>query len=124
MTNLKKHRIEKGFSQSQLAELAGMSLRTLQHYEQGERDINKAQAGTLLRIARALDCTIEDLLEEEREQEVRPTPEPKPETSTDEPLTSFEKVWAEAYRQSLVEEIRANMNELERFKERMKKKKK
>lgn len=63
MTNLKKHRIEKGFSQSQLAELAGMSLRTLQHYEQGERDINKAQGLILFSLAKALGCTIEDLLD-------------------------------------------------------------
>lgn len=63
MTNLKKHRIEKGFSQSQLAELAGMSLRTLQHYEQGERDINKAQGLILFSLAKALECTIEDLLD-------------------------------------------------------------
>lgn len=63
MTNLKTHRTAKGLSQSQLAEHAGISVRVLQAYEQGERDINKAQAGTLLRIARALNCTIEDLLE-------------------------------------------------------------
>ena len=63
MTNLKKHRTEKGFSQSQLAELAGMSLRTLQHYEQGERDINKAQGLILFNLAKALECTIEDLLD-------------------------------------------------------------
>ena len=64
MSNLKKHRTAKGFSQSQLAEATDISVRVLQAYEQGERDINKAQAGTLQKIARTLDCTIEDLLEE------------------------------------------------------------
>lgn len=63
MTNLKKHRTAKGLSQSQLADLADVSVRMIQHYEQREKDINKAQAGTLLKIARVLDCKIEDLLE-------------------------------------------------------------
>lgn len=67
MTNLKKHRTAKGLSQSKLAELAGISVRVLQAYEQDERDINKAQAGTLLRLARALDCHIIDLMELHRE---------------------------------------------------------
>lgn len=63
MTNLKRIRTDAGLSQSQLAEAAGVSLRTLQHYEQGERDINKAQGQTLLTLARALCVTIEDILE-------------------------------------------------------------
>ena len=63
MTKLKKIRTAAGFSQSQLAELSGMSLRSLHHYEQGTRDINKAQGQTLLTLARALNVTIEDILE-------------------------------------------------------------
>ena len=63
MTNLKRIRTAAGLSQSQLAELSGMSLRSLQHYEQGSRDINKAQGQTLLCLARALKVTIEDILE-------------------------------------------------------------
>lgn len=65
LTNLKALRTAKGLSQSQLAELADVSLRAIQAYEQKEKDINKAQAGTLLKIARVLNCTIEDLLEHE-----------------------------------------------------------
>lgn len=64
MTNLKKHRTAKGLSQSQLADASEVSVRMIQKYEQRDKDINKAQAGTLLKIARALGCTIEDLLEE------------------------------------------------------------
>lgn len=63
MTNLKRIRTDAGLSQSQLATAAGMSLRTLQHYEQGARDINKAQGITLLSLARALNVSIEDILE-------------------------------------------------------------
>lgn len=63
MTNLKRIRTAAGLSQSQLAEAAAISLRTLQHYEQGARDINKAQGLTLLSLARALNVSIEDILE-------------------------------------------------------------
>lgn len=64
MTKLKKIRTDAGLSQSQLAELSGMSLRSLQHYEQGSRDINKAQGQILLALARALNVTIEDIMED------------------------------------------------------------
>lgn len=64
MSKLKTIRESKEFSQSKLAEISGVNLRTLQYYEQGYKDINKAQGITLLKIARSLDCTIEDLLEE------------------------------------------------------------
>lgn len=35
----------------------------LKAMEQGSRDINKAQAITLYRLAKALDCNIEELLD-------------------------------------------------------------
>ena len=49
--------------QSELAQQAGVSVRTIQQYEQRRKDINKAQTETLLKIARALVCTVEDLVE-------------------------------------------------------------
>lgn len=64
LTNLKALRTAKGFSQSQLADASEVSVRMIQKYEQRDKDINKAQAETLLKIARVLNCTIEDLLEE------------------------------------------------------------
>ena len=66
MTNLKRIRTSAGLSQSQLAELSGISVRSLQHYEQGARDINKAQAIILLQFARALKVNIEDIMEIEQ----------------------------------------------------------
>jgi transcriptional regulator with XRE-family HTH domain len=63
MTNLKRIREDKKISQSQLAELSGVNLRTLQYYEQGYKDINKAQGITLYKLAQALDCRVEALLE-------------------------------------------------------------
>ena len=63
-TNLKRIRTNKGYSQKQLAELTGVGLRAIQTYEQRQKDINKAQSGSLFRLAKALGCTMEDLLEE------------------------------------------------------------
>lgn len=63
MSNLKKIREEKNVTQIKLAEVSGVSLRMIQHYEQGVKDINKAQGITLYKIAQALECKIEDILE-------------------------------------------------------------
>lgn len=63
MTNLKKIREASGFSQAKLAEESGVSVRMIQHYEQGVKDINNAAALTVYRLAQALSVTVEDLLE-------------------------------------------------------------
>lgn len=63
MSNLKRIRTEIGLSQSELSEASGVNLSMIQFYEQGVKDINKAQGATLYRLAQALRCTIEDLLE-------------------------------------------------------------
>ena len=62
MNNLKKIRTEKGMSQSALAEASGVSVRMIQHYEQGVRDINKAEALSVLKLADALGCEVRDIL--------------------------------------------------------------
>ena len=63
MTNLKKIREATGLSQAKLAEASGVNVRMIQHYEQGSKDINVAAALTVYRLAQALDCTVEDLIE-------------------------------------------------------------
>ena len=63
MTNLKKYRERAGITQAELAKRTGVSLRTLQDYEQGRKPINQAAAITVYRIARALDVNVEDILE-------------------------------------------------------------
>ncbi len=63
-TKLKRTRNAIGYSQKQLAELSGVSLRSIQMYEQRQKDINKAQSDSLYRLAKVLGCTMEDLLEE------------------------------------------------------------
>ena len=55
-----------GLTQAELAQASGTGLRSIQMYEQGLNDINRAQAITLWRIARAIGCTMEDLLEDPR----------------------------------------------------------
>lgn len=62
-TRLKRVREAAGLSQSELALKSGVSLRSIQMYEQRQNDIDKAQAHTLYKLSTALGCDIEDLLE-------------------------------------------------------------
>lgn len=62
-TNLKRIRTAYGFTQAELAERSGVSLRSIQMYEQRNKNINKASADTMYSLAKALGCTMEDLIE-------------------------------------------------------------
>lgn len=62
-TNLKMRRMEAGLSQKELAELSEVPLRTIQEYEQGRKNINKAQVEYLVMMAQVLCCEVKDLLE-------------------------------------------------------------
>ena len=62
-TNLKRIRTAYGCTQAELAKLSGVSLRSIQMYEQRRKDINKASVETLYSITKVLGCTIEDLIE-------------------------------------------------------------
>ena len=62
-TNLKKRRKAAGLSQSGLAKEVGVSVRTIQQYEQRQKDINKASAERMLAFANRLYCDVEDLME-------------------------------------------------------------
>ena len=62
-TRLKRIRSAYGCSQSRLSEMSGVGLRSIQMYEQRRKDINKAEAKSVLRLARALGCEIEDIME-------------------------------------------------------------
>ena len=63
-TKLKQIREANGLSQSELAKLSGVSLRSIQMYEQRKNDIDKAQGQTLYKLSAVLACQIEDLLEQ------------------------------------------------------------
>lgn len=62
-TKLKQIRESRGISQTELAEMSGVKLRSIQMYEQKVNDIDKAQSQTLYKLSRVLGCGIEDLLE-------------------------------------------------------------
>lgn len=62
-TRLKNRRISNNLSQSQLATSSGVALRQIQLFEQRQRNINNAAAITLLKLSKALNCSIEDLME-------------------------------------------------------------
>lgn len=62
-TNLKRIRTAYGCSQAELARISNVSLRSIQMYEQRNKDINRASADTVHRLAKGLGCHIEDLLE-------------------------------------------------------------
>lgn len=64
MKKLKEHRIAAGLSQSQLAEKAGTSLRMLQYYEQGYKNLDNARIDILIRYCIALNCKLSDLIED------------------------------------------------------------
>lgn len=63
MNQLKHYREKAQLSQSQLADKAGVSVRTLQDYEQGRKPLEGARAITVLTLARILGCTVEDLID-------------------------------------------------------------
>lgn len=65
MTNLQRIRLERGLSQSKLANAANISLRTIQAYEQKAKDINKAQLQIACKLAKVLSIRPEELLEDE-----------------------------------------------------------
>ena len=62
-TNLKRMRLLCGYSQSELAKKSNVSLRSIQMYEQNNKDINKASVETVYKLSKALYCEIYDLIE-------------------------------------------------------------
>ena len=70
--SLKYMREAAGYSQSQLAAASGVSLRMIQHYEQGDKSINKASVITVLKLAEALDCDVYDIIDPRTKDEMIP----------------------------------------------------
>ncbi len=68
--NLQRLRQAAGLSQSQLAKAAGVNVRVYQNYEQGVRDISKAQLSTLLRICKTLSCKLTDIVTDKETSEL------------------------------------------------------
>jgi DNA-binding XRE family transcriptional regulator len=49
-------------TQKALAENSGVSVRMIEQYEQGKKDLNHASAETVYKLSKALGCTMEDLI--------------------------------------------------------------
>ena len=62
-TNLKRLRVAYGCTQAELARKSNVSLRSIQMYEQRNKDINKASVDTIYRLSKTLGCAMEDLIE-------------------------------------------------------------
>ena len=62
-TKLQSCRKRAGLSQSELAAASGVPVRTIQQYEQRQKNINHARACQVAALAHAVCCQVEDLLE-------------------------------------------------------------
>lgn len=62
-TRLKTIRKARGFTQQELSEVSGVTLRMIQLYEQRRNNINEASAASVIRLANALGCQPIDLME-------------------------------------------------------------
>lgn len=70
MSKLKLLRTEKKLSQRELAEKSRVSLRTLQHYEIGDRDINGASLEALLKLSDVLEIKFYELLDDDLQEKI------------------------------------------------------
>ena len=62
-TKLQAYRKRFGLSQRELSEASGVNIRTLQQYETGGKDINRAAVEKVISLSRILHCRSERLLE-------------------------------------------------------------
>lgn len=63
VTKLAQLRLKLNMTQSDVATKAGVLLSTYQKLDNGSTDIVKAQAGIVVKIAKALNTTVEELIE-------------------------------------------------------------
>ena len=64
MSKLQELRKSRKLSQKELADLLGVKLQKIQHYESGFRSIDGAKLDFLLNLASVLDCYLSELLED------------------------------------------------------------
>jgi len=62
-SKLSEIRKARGFTQQQLSDASGVTLRMVQLYEQKQNDISKAQVAVVINLAKALGCEVEDLID-------------------------------------------------------------
>ncbi len=74
-TNLEYFRSLAGMSQSELAALSGVDIRSIQMYEQRRNDISKAQFNILFALSKALGCSVYDLTDKNNDRPLSDTDE-------------------------------------------------
>ena len=62
-TKLSEIRRAHGFTQQQLSDASGVTLRMIQLYEQRQNDISKARLNVVISLANTLGCRVEDLID-------------------------------------------------------------
>ena len=62
-SKLKTVRKKCGLTQKELADESGVSLNTIRAYERKSKDINKAHLDIIMRLVKALECEVADILE-------------------------------------------------------------
>ena len=67
--SLQSIREQRGMTRRELAQRSGVNFRSIQDYEQGHKRLSSAGGETLLRLASALGCQIEELLWEATDAE-------------------------------------------------------
>lgn len=65
MNKLQEQRAAAGLTRQKLSEKSGVNVRLIERYEQGERDINGAKLKTLLKLCKALECNLENIIDDE-----------------------------------------------------------
>lgn len=65
MVRLQEYRVREGFSRAELATKVGIDEETVARYERGERE---PRASTLLAFSRILNCTIDELVNQDPEK--------------------------------------------------------
>ena len=55
-------REKRGLSRKEVSQISGVSLRSLQDYEQGHKNISSAKGSTIYQLSLALGCSMEDIL--------------------------------------------------------------
>lgn len=63
-TKLKALRVASGLTQLEVATRSGLNFRTYQYYEQGNKPIEGAKLETLLKICLALNCKLEEIIDD------------------------------------------------------------
>lgn len=65
-SKLRRMRVKKGLSQSELSDASGVPIKTIQEFEQRTGRIDSTKLNTLCSLCLALDCKIADIVEDEK----------------------------------------------------------